>query len=100
MKSINYVIKSIADETRVFESWSSEESNKRTNAALTLISEFERGTSNPTSLELGCACCLLVSTSSEFANHQHWKTIEDLYSGVKPESVKVAVLSLRDDYFK
>lgn len=100
MRSVSYVIQSIARETQLYELMSTEELNKRTNAALSMISEFEEETSQPNSLELGCVCCLLVSSSDEYANHQHWKTIEDLYAGVQPESVKMGVLALRDDYLK
>jgi len=100
MRSISYVISSIAFETQLYESMSTEELTKRTNASLSMISKFEKGEIKPNSLELGSACCLLISLSEEYANHQHWKTIERLYAGVKPESVKVEVLSLRDDYIK
>ncbi len=100
MRSVSFVIHSIARETQLYESMSTEELIKRINAALSMISEFENGTLQPNSLELGCVCCLLVSLSDEYANHQHWKTIEDLYAGVEPGSLKMEVLALRDDYLK
>lgn len=100
MKSVRDVIQEIADETRLFDSWTDDETKVRTFLAMRLIEKFEYGIVETTSLELGKACFLLLTLSNNFANYKHWETIEDLFSGVNAKQYKLAVLAIRDDYLK
>lgn len=100
MKSVMDVIHAIADEARLYDSLSDNEIAELKNKALNLIANFEITIIEPTSLDLGKACCLLLTLSNEFANHEHWETVENLFSGVESIAMKNSVLAIRDDYLK
>lgn len=99
MKSVMDVIHAIADEARFYDSLSDNEIAKVVNNALELIDKFEAAEIKPNSLDLGKACCLLLTLSHEYANHEHWETVENLFSGVEPMRVKNLIVAIRDDYF-
>lgn len=100
MKSVMDVVHAIADEARLYDSLSDNEIAELTTKALDLIANFEKTKFEPTSLDLGKACCLLLTLSNDYANHEHWETVENLFSGVEPIAIKNSVLAIRDDYLK
>lgn len=100
MKSVMDVIHQIADEALSYELMTDIEIEEQAKQAIDLISNFEHGLICPTPLALGKACFILLNLSSDCANYRHWEAVENLYSGVSPDRMKLAVLALRDDYLK
>ena len=106
MKSAKQVIQEIAAESRSYDSMTDEELNDKTCNALKLIKQFEMATDIsdvPNSIEIGKACCLLLTISYQYSNYKHWETVENLYSDLTPNQLIIimpSVLALRDDYLK
>lgn len=93
------IVQKIADDTLAFESLSADESIQLTHKALGLISKFEHG-AETTALELGRACCLLLTVAQNFMNVEYWQTVEELYSGVNYTFYKDEIIAIRDYYLE
>ncbi len=94
------VTRDIADDTHAFESLSDNESIKLTHKALADISNFEQGSEKATAIQLGKACCLLLTVAKEFMNVEYWQTVQELYSGVNHTFYKDEIIAIRDYYLE
>lgn len=94
------IVQKIADDTLAFESLSDDESIKLTHKALDDISNFEQGSEEATAIQMGRACCLLLTVAKEFMHVQYWQTVQELYSGVNHTFYKDEIVAIRDYYLE